>query len=375
MRLRGEFERDELRVPELRVGSFAMFGRALLLVGLLLGAGAASGQNLEADQQNYCTYLVEQAKAQSDLLRTPNALAGLTQPNTGLPTQVVAGAQLSLANLKRAGITLDAARKNCELYKASTTVQMTEQYALQAIEKDALTHRLALIAKASESLNAMIDEARKMVEAQNMTRPMLLGLLANRMKLESDKADTETRIAALYVPPLSEQPLKLQVAAKQASDLDEQKALALLTKQNNWDVALTVGTHQQVNPVANGFQPYGEVNLTYNLASKAIDRHLDRSVAAYGDWKKVQEGDAARGMEVLRGELDRSLAAERGRLARLQAEADEMAENRRLVSDPRTSAALDFRNQLDATALLLGIESGDAAYRIERLQAYVARNF
>jgi len=352
-----------------------MFRSTLFLVVSLLWVGVASAQNLQADQQNYCTYLVEQAKAQSDLLRTPNVLAGLTQPNTGLPTQVVAGAQLSLSNLRKAGITLDAASKNCELYKASTTVQMTEQYALQAIEKDALTHRLALIAKASESLNGMIAETTKMVAAQNMTRPMLMGLLSNRMKLESDKADTESRIAALYVPPLSDQPLKLQVAAKQASDLDEQKALALLTKQNNWDVALTVGTHQQINPVANGFQPYGEVNLTYNLASKAIDRHLDKSVEAYGEWKKVQEGDAARGMEVLRGEIDQSLAAQRGRLERLAQEAGEIEENRRLVSDPQTSAALDFRNELTSTELLLEIERGDASYRIDRVQEYVSRNF
>lgn len=340
-----------------------------------LPVGVAGAQDLQADQQNYCAYLVEQAKAQSDLLRTPNALAGLTQPNTGLPTQVVAGAQFSLANLRRAGITLDAARKNCELYKTSSTVQRTEQYALQAIEKDALTNRLALIARASDSLNAMIDDTKKRVAAQNMTRPMLLGLLSNRMKLESDRADTESRIAALYVPPLSEQPLKLLVAAKQASDVEEQKALARLTRQNNWDVALTVGAHQQVNPLANGFQPYGEVNLTYNLASRAIDRHLDNSVQAYGDWKKVQEGDVARGMEVLRAQVDQSLAAQQGKLERLDAEARELMQNRQLVSDPQTSAALDFRNQLDATELLLQVERADASYRIDRLRDYAARNF
>jgi hypothetical protein len=348
---------------------------AFLFFVLLLWVRFSAAQNLQADQQNYCTYLVEQAKSQSDLLRTPNALAGLTQPNTGLPTQVVAGAQLSLSNLRRAGIALDAARKNCDLYKTSTTVQMTEQYALQAIEKDALTHRLTLIGKASESLNAMIDETTKMIAAQNMTRPMLVSLLNNRMKLESDRADTESRIAALYVPPLSDQPLKLQVSDKQASDLDEQKALAALTRQNNGDVALTVGTHQQINPVANGFQPYGEVNLTYNLASRAIDRHLDKSVEAYGEWKKVQVGDAAQGMEVLRGEIVQSLAAQRGRLARLRQEAGEIEENRKLVNDPQTSAARDFRNQLTSTELLLEIESGDATYRIDRLQEYVSKNF
>jgi hypothetical protein len=338
-------------------------------------AAAAVAQNIQADQQTYCTYLTEQAKAQSDFLRTPDVLALFTQPDTGLPTQLVAGAQLSLSNLKKAGITLDVARKNCELYNTSTGVQMTLQYALPAIEKDALTHRLALIGVASKSLDALIDQTTKMVEAQNMTRPMLLSLVSNRIKLEADRADTQSRIAALYVPPLAGEPLKLQVASKQASDIDEQKSLARLTRQNNWDVALTVGTHQQINPVANGLEPYGEVSLTYNLGSRAIDKHLDRSVEAYGNWKMVQESDVARGMDVLKDQIQQAIAVQKDRLKSLGQETEEIEKNLQLVSNPQTSASLDFRNQLASTQLLLEIDTGDASYRLDRLQDFVSRNF
>jgi hypothetical protein len=348
---------------------------AVLLLPLLFPATCAVAQNSQADEQAYCAYLAEQAKAQSDFLRTPYALAGFTQPETGLPTQLVAGASLSLANLKKAGITLDAARKNCELYKASTGVQTTLQYALQGIEKDALTHRLGLIGEASNSLDALIDKATKMVEAQNMTRPMLLALVTNRMKLDSDRSDTQSRIAALYVPPLADQPLKQQVAAKQASDIDEQRSLARLTRQNNWDVALTVGTHQQINPLANGLEPYGEVSVTYNLASRAIDKHLDRSVDAYAQWKKVQENDVARGTEVLRDQVRQSIAAQQDRLKSLARETQEIEKSLKLVEDAGTTAALDFRNQLVSTQLLLGIETGDATYRLDRLQDFLGRNF
>ena len=52
-----------------------------------------------------------------------------------------------------------------------------------------------------------------MVEAQNMTRPMLWELKTNRIKLDADRADTQSKIAALYIPPLTSQPLKQQVAA------------------------------------------------------------------------------------------------------------------------------------------------------------------
>jgi len=352
-----------------------MFRRNSFLAILFLFPLCAAAQSIQADQQAYCIYLAEQAKAQSDFLRTPDALAGFTQPNTGLPQQLVAGAQLSLSNLKKAGITLDAARKNCELYKATTSVQMTLQYALSAIEKDALAHRLVLTGEASKSLDALIGQTTKIVEAQNMTRPMLMDLVSNRIKLESDRADTQSRIAALYVPALSDQPLKEQVETKQASDLDEQKSLARLTRQNNWDVALTVGAHQQINPVANGFEPYGEISFNYNLASHAIDKHLDRSVAAYGAWKKVEESDVARSMEVLKDQLQQSIAVQRDRLKSLQQETQEIEKSMQLVSDPQTTAALDFRNQLTATHLLLGIEAGDATYRLDRLQEFLGKNF
>jgi hypothetical protein len=76
-----------------------------------------------------------------------------------------------------------------------------------------------------------------------------------------------------------------------------------LNRQNNWDVALTVGVRQQVNPVAQSAQPYGQVSVSYNLASRAINRHLDRAVEAHDEWKKVEEGDVVRQMEVLRQQL------------------------------------------------------------------------
>jgi hypothetical protein len=335
----------------------------------------AVAQTVQNDQQAYCAYLTEQAKAQTDFLRAPTALGSFTQPDTGLPQQLVGGAQLSLSNLKKAGITLDVARKNCELYKASTGVMQHLQYALPAIEKDALHHRLELIAEATKSLDELTGQTTKMVEAQNMTRPMLWELKTNRIKLDSDRADTQSKIAAIYIPSLADQPLKQQVAAKQAADVEDQKSLANLTRQNNWDVALTVGTHQQVNPVSQGPQPYGEVTVSYNLAGHAVDKHLDRSVTAYGDWKKVQEGDVERGMRELQEQVTQQITAQQDRLKSLQQESSEVEKSLKLVANPETTAALDFRNQLTSTQLLLGIEAGDATYRIERLQDFLSKNF
>lgn len=327
------------------------------------------------DQMAYCSYVMEQAQAQRDLLRTPMALAGFTQPETGLPTQFVAGASVGLSDIRKSSLTIEAARKNCELYKATTGAQQDVQYALSSLEKEALRNRLELIDQASKSLDALIEKTSRMVEAQNATRLMLFTLQTTRIKLNADRTDTQAKITALYTPTLSDKPLKELVAEKLSGEANEQKALDKISRQNNWDVALSVGVHQQVNPVAYGPQPYGAVTVNYNLASRAINKHLDRSVEAYTEWKKVQEGDVARNAEVLRQQLVDGVAVQETRLKSIQEESGQIDKNLQLVGNPDTSAALDFTNQLTSAQLLLQIETGDATFRIARMQEYLAKNY
>jgi hypothetical protein len=327
------------------------------------------------DQLAYCSYLMEQAQAQRDLLRTPIAAAGMTQPETGLPLQVVGGASLGLSDLRKASLTMDAARKNCQLYRATTGAQQDIQYAIPSLEKDALRNRFALIEQASNSLDALMEKTSKMVDAQNATRLMLFSLQTTKIKLDADRTDTQSKIAALYVPPLSDKPLKELVAEKQNSDLNEQKALDKLSRQSAWDVALSVGVHQQVNPVAQGAQPYGAVSVNYNLASRAINKHLDRAVIAYDEWKKVQEGDVVRNEEVLRQQLVDSVLVQENRLRTLLDQSAQIDKNLQQVGNPDTSAALDFHNQLTAARLLLQVETGDANFRLDRLREYIAKNY
>jgi len=327
------------------------------------------------DQLAYCSYVMEQAQAQRDLLRTPIAAAGITQSETGLPVQLVGGASVGLSDIRKASLTMEVARRNCELYKATTGAQQDVQYALPSLEKEALRNRLTLIDQASNSLDALMEQTSKMVQAQNATRLMLFALQTTRIKLTADRAEIESKITALYVPPLSDKPLKEVVAEKLDSEANEQKALDRLSRQNSWDVALSVGVHQQVNPVAQGPQPYGAVSVNYNLASRAINKHLDRAVEAYGEWKKVQEGDVVRNMDVLRQQLTASVSVQESKLKSLQEESEQINKNLQLVGAPDTSAAFDFHNQLTAAQLLLQIETGDASFRRDQLRAYLAKNY
>jgi len=169
--------------------------------------------------------------------------------------------------------------------------------------------------------------------------------------------------------------LKEQVAEKQISEANEQRSLDRLSRQNNWEVALSVGVHQQVNPIAFGAQPYGAVSLNYNFASWAINKHLDQAVEAHDEWKKVQESDVVRSMEVLRQQLAERVSVQEARLKSVQEESRQIDRNLQLVVNPDTSAAFDFHNQLTAAQLLLQIETGDATFRIDQLREYLAKNY
>lgn len=336
---------------------------------------AAQATDLVADQQAFCDYVNEQASAQADLLRTPSAVAGVTQPNTGLPMQLVWGLSSSLSDIRKAGLTMDAAQKNCVLYSATTDAQQNIQYALPALEKKALENRVQLIEQASDKLDSLMADTSKMVAAQDATKPMLFSLQTTKIKLDADLADTQSKIAAIYTPDLVDAPVKQLVAEKQARESDEQNAIDKLTRQSNWDVSLSVGAHQQINPLMDNSGPYGAVTVSYNLGSHAINKHLDKAATAYTAWKTVQQGDVARNAQILKKQATEASAAQTARLKALQDQQKLLQNNLQLVTVADTSAALDFRNQLTSALLLLGVEIGDAGFRVDQLQAFLSNNF
>lgn len=345
---------------------------AIFALTIFLVPAARAGDD---DQRAYCKYVVQQAAAQRDLLRTPDAIGGFTQPNTGLPMQVVWGVTGSLSNVRKAGLTMDAARKDCQLYSASASAQQAIQYAIPSLEKQSLQNRLVLIQQASENLDTLFATTTKMVDAQDMTRPMAFSLQTTKIKLEADRADTQSKIAAIYAPQLSDKPLKDLVAEKQAREENERSALYKLTRQNDWDVALSVGAHQQVNPLIGSPGAYGEVTVSYNLASHAINKHLDQAATAYDDWKKAQEGDVIRNADVLKQQLVNTISVQDNRLKALQDQQRQIESNLQLLGHAETSAALDFGNQLTTAKLLLEIEIGDATFRLEQLKEFLVKNF
>jgi hypothetical protein len=194
----------------------------------------------------HCEYVLEQAVAQRNTLRTPKGEAGVTQPETGLAAQLVVGVSQSLSDIKKARIAMTIGRTDCESYSADAEARKKLYYLLPGTQRQVLENRLTLIQNAILKLNQMVAENMKRVGAQNMTRPEVYPLQSAVLRLTSDRTSTLSGITSPYIPPQNPTPLKDLVAQKRRSDYANQKNLASMQKQNNWDVALSVGVHQQL---------------------------------------------------------------------------------------------------------------------------------
>lgn len=349
---------------------------ALTLGGLsLLLCNSAFSQTQE--QNAYCSYVTEEAMAQRNLLRAPNAVGGIVKSNTGTQPQLYWGLNNSLANYSRANLTMLAARKNCAAYRATTDASLEIQYALPRLERDALRHRIQLLQQAVEQLDGIINRNLKFVEVQNLTRPMLYSVQTVRARLVADRMSAELKAALLYVPEkANDVPLKQLVLEKQRLEAEAQKSSAALNRPNKWDVRLEGGGRQKLTPVfQNAVEPYAEASFTYNFGSHSSNSHFDKATVAYSDWKKVQEGEVARNAQVLEQQILQYISVEQAELGALQEQQKEIDGNLQRLVGVDTSAALGFASGLDADKVVLRVDISDVTFRLQALQDYLQKNF
>ena len=333
----------------------------------------------QADQQKYCAYLQEQARATAIQLRTPSLVAGISQPTSGTPAQVYSGALNSVSADRRASITLQSATATCALYSSTENALLRIQTAPLALNREGLQHRLELLQQAELDLRALITDASNRVDAQNLTRPTLYALQKAQSSLAADRAATELALAAIYVPPdLPSTPIRQLVSEKQAHELSVQQTNDRLIAAQNWDFQLAAGARKQVVETAGMGRPaggYATVEFTWNLGQKKVNAHLNRAANNYADWTSVQEGDVARGAVVLKEQIERDIAAQQASLADLQAQADVIDRDLAELEHADTTAALVFAMTLKSDRLGLRVNIQDAQWRLESLTTFLRENF
>jgi peptidoglycan/xylan/chitin deacetylase (PgdA/CDA1 family) len=330
------------------------------------------------DSKEYCAYVQKDAAAQATQLQTPQAVAGVTQPNTGTAFQVYSGVQGSLADYHRGHLMREAARTNCGLYASTEDAQQAVQYAQASLESAALRHRVELDDVALRQIEKLIDRNTILVSAQSATRLSLYSLQAAKARLVADKAQSERLLSATFVPDLSPVPLSKLVEQKQADEVTNQSAQANVSRVQNWDLRWEVGYHKTPSggttlPTPSG--PYGGFNFLYNLGGKKTNRLLDESVAAYSAWKKEANSDVVSSADTLHQQLMHALDVEDGRRVELTAQVKSLDTNLLTVGDGSTSVAITYLNQLQGDRVMLEVDEKDSEFRVESIRAYLAHNW
>jgi hypothetical protein len=348
------------------------------LIGAAVMVLAARGVYSQTEEQNaYCGYVMQQAMAQRSFLRSPEAVSGISHANIGIPPQLYFGMSDSLANYGKAKLTMEAARKDCESFRATSEAAAHIQYALPTLERDALRHRIESLEQAIEQLDVIIKRTLRVVEVQNLTRPALYSMRSTRAKLVADRTSTELKLALLQVPAtVSDIPLKQLVLEKETRESEAQKSIAIANRPNSWDIKLEAGGRQRVsllfeNPVV----AYGGVAFNYNFGSRSNYRHLEGAAASFTAWKKAQNGDVTRNARALEDQILRTISVAEAELGALREQETEIDSNLQRLVGVDTASAMGFTNQLDSDKAVLQVDVKDVTFRLLTLRDYLKNNF
>jgi hypothetical protein len=188
---------------------------------------------------------------------------------------------------------------------------------------------------------------------------------------------TELKLALLQIPESeSNIPLKQLVFEKETRESEAQKSMAVVNRQNSWDIRLEAGGRQRVSPfLQNPVEPYGGVVFNYNFGSRSNYSHLERAAAAYSDWKRVQNGEVAHNARALEQQILRSILVEQAEFRTLREQEKEIDSNLQRLVGVDTAAAIGFSNQLDSDKVVLQVEIRDVTFRLQELQDYLKNNF
>jgi peptidoglycan/xylan/chitin deacetylase (PgdA/CDA1 family) len=354
----------------------------------LAAASVAWGQDRPAygndDDKAYCQYVTELAKGQALQFEIPNATLGVTQPNTGTAAQTFAGIGGSLAGIRKGQLTNKLADENCRLYITQDAVTNNVKYAMDGLQKDALSHRIEIVKQSIIEIDALIAGSQKAVDAHTTTRMALYALVTAKQSLVAQQANLQGQIAGMYVPYMDPAPLYRLVDREQGQQESMQKVQGHLNKQSNWDLAWQVGAHKTVQiPGAPSITTVGGNNsgfyagftAMYNIGSRNINKHFDKSVTAYGDWKRVENNDIVTSANNIQGQVIDLVAATAKHINQITESQKALEADIETIKGAETNVGQTYENQLVSDRLMLKIELQDAEFRLQEYRDYLAYNF
>jgi hypothetical protein len=337
---------------------------SLKLIAVLLIAVPVFAQ----DQENACKSLRLQAQAAAVLAESPSATVSVAQsPSVSAPAQIIGGITESIQGIRKAKALKAQANTACALYAATEDATLTIQYLPTAIERDALRHRRELDRDAFNKFEALIGDAQRRVDAQNLTTPTLYSLQSGQARIMQDLGQLDVTIASMYVPVIVDRPIGQLVLAVEMTQAFDQIRQASILKTQDYDLQFEGGVHKPLMGVGPA-TPYVGFTFTYNIGARKADRLADEAAKANNLWKDMQEGGIQRNAIVLKLTLENQEHAQHVRLVLLRTQQATIQANLAALDGIDTTAALTFKTQLEADLIGLQVEIRDGEYRFQVLR-------
>lgn len=344
---------------------------------ILLLLATPTYAQLSKDQEAYCAYTEQIAKAQQIYLRSPQIESGMTQQpiSSGVP-QVYTGLINSLTDDRKSILVGRAASKDCELYRSTVEAQQRIMYAIPSLEAGTLKARLQFLGSTLIKIDEMLSEGSKRMAVHETTLPNLYALQSARARTESDLAATRLTLATAYIPEMSDDRLSDLLAVKQALEVEKFQADSRVSKVDDWNVQLKAGIHHDLSGFFTGTPGgYGGFTIQYNFGARSRDRALSVAATHYGEYKAAQQNDVAQQAHILVQQIKESIEVQQKTLETFTAEERQIDANLTTLVGVDTSTARAFNDQLTIDRLGLEVEIRTVQFRIAQLQDYLTKNF
>jgi hypothetical protein len=338
----------------------------------------AHAADMPSDDYHYCDYTKEKSEAERLNFESPSLLVGGGRTNTGSNNAIGVGVTESLSKFLQGRLSNQIGDNDCRLYRLVNNITKHVQYDLIRLTYQDAETRVNLTEQAILSLDSMIVDEQKRVEAGGSTIMLVATLQAAKARLTLGLGQLQQQMAVAILPTTSQGPLKDILKEAVVLTEDQQAVLAKQSKYQNWDLALTVGAGS--NPSMPMFhslptEPYVSLSYTYSFGGPARNRALDRAASSYAAYARENEiGPINLGWK-LSDQIRKAKAADENSFQAITDYNKQLAKNVDSVAGTDTVVAHMFRVSLAVEQLTYNIEANALAQSIERLNNYMEANF
>ncbi len=330
-------------------------------------------EEFEDETLAFCRYIKTEAEGKALKLLAPEAIARSFPGGDNGEVVALIGLSKDLGDFRKRSIILKIARQECSIYEQSIELRNQVDSLLPFVERDGLSNKLKLLAKAKGKIDEEINKIKERIQAQNETIITLYEAQSYVKRLVTQERETKLAMEKTLLPidklePIST--LRFKAETLLNAEVALQKLLTDLQKQDDWGFALVAGINQRIsiNDKIDSPNLFIGVNARYNLASLPANQTLDQANKYYAEWKRLDSTSFDNRISQAQDELISLEKQTKLIQAELLKESEELQGTIDKLTQYDASDAVRFTTKLRLDAVLLGIELEQNSYLSQQLK-------